>query len=913
MKINNVSGLIVATVLSLAVLSCSAPNTVNPVSEISIGETKYNNSITFKINTSNFRIKSTSSSDNIPKIISNVSYYKVYLLKNASDPYPSTGDPLADAVSGVGPFTITSTGVSGQTVTLKNLPPSGGAFYHIAVRAFDTSDNELIKINTGWTGSSLNGRIAVSTNGVSVDNNYQVNTPFGLNVNIGLDDGKGARIDFTTTLSNPTYNSTVNRQSGVIDLVAGLPPLSYIPQNKLDIGINFGGIYGLGLDKNNNVYFSSKNMLAKLDTLGKIKLIAGCGNSTCGSSPDTSGSQDATSVSLPIASKVSFDSSGNIYISDTFNSSIEKIDTTVSPNKIKVIAGCGSACSTLPDTSGTQSPLLVHLSSPGQVTTDSSDNIYLADQTNAFVEKIDSVTGKIKVIAGGGASVPNTSGTQDATSVVLHAPLGIHVDGSGNIYFTDRTDLKAYKINTSGKIKLFAGCGSFGCGPTSDTSGTQDATAVSFSTPGGLTTDTSGNIYIFDASKNDIVKVLTTGKIKLIAGCGIGCGSSPDSSGTQDATVVNLNVPEGIEIDNSGNLYISENNSGSIEEIFTTGKIKVIGAGGSKGKADTSGTQDATSVPLSLSVFGFGPDITGNLYLTDTTTKQLEKVDLQTKKIKVIAGGGASTPDTTGTQDATSVAFTVPTAVTADRLGNVFVKDIVTLSKIDTTTGKIKLFAGCGLFGCGPTPDTSGTQNATEVEVFGQNVATDSASNLYISDLSFKLLDKVDKNGKIKAVAGCGTACSTLPDTTGTQSATSVSITPNALTVDNSNTIFVFDSGNNFLLKIDTLGKVKVIGGGGAATVDTTGTQDALNISLSSARGVAADNNGNLYISNGNGVSKLDLSTGKIKLFITGSDFIRLANYKYEINFGSTALAVDRYGTLYFQDTVKNIVLRYLQ
>ena len=485
---------------------------------------------------------------------------------------------------------------------------------------------------------------------------------------------------------------------------------------------------GVAIDSSGNVYIAdtNNNLLEKVDTSGKIKVIAGGGTVVS----NTSGTQLATSVSLNQLIDVKVDASGNVYISDQFEYLVEKVDTA---GKIKVIVGNSVPTGVKPDTTGTQNATSISLNAPREIAVDSSGNLYISDTVNNLVAIVD-IAGKIKVIAGNSFTTgvkPDTTGTQSATSVSLNGPFGVAVDNSGNVYIAPQFDNLVEKIDTAGKIKVIAG-NSFNTGVKADTTGTQNATSVSLNRNSGLAVDNSGNVYIADRDNFLIEKVDTAGKIKVIAGNSFNTGVKADTSGTQNATSVSLYYPVGVTVDGIGNIYIADQFNHLVEKIDTAGKIKVI-AGGGTVVSNTSGTQLATSVGLSVPA-GVAIDSSGNVYIADTNNNLLEKVDTS-GKIKVIAGGGTVVSNTSGTQLATSVSLNQLIDVKVDASGNVYISDQFEylVEKVDTA-GKIKVIVGNSV-PTGVKPDTTGTQNATSISLNApREIAVDSSGNLYISD-----------------------------------------------------------------------------------------------------------------------------------------------------------------------------------
>ena len=155
--------------------------------------------------------------------------------------------------------------------------------------------------------------------------------------------------------------------------------------------------------------------------------------------------------------------------------------------------------------------------------------------------------GIITTYAGTGAQGGGGDGDA-ATSAQLQYPYGVSVDLSGNVYIADSWNQKIRMVTSAGIITTFAGTGAYGgsgdCG---------EATSAQLSYPYGVSVDISGNVYIVD-SNNKIRMVNTDGIISVIAGTGT-YGSSGDGG---VATSAQFKSPQGISVDISGNVYISD-------------------------------------------------------------------------------------------------------------------------------------------------------------------------------------------------------------------------------------------------------------------------------------------------------------------------------------------------------------------
>ena len=264
----------------------------------------------------------------------------------------------------------------------------------------------------------------------------------------------------------------------------------------------------------------------------------------------------ATSAELKKPQGIAVDASGNIYIADTQNHCIRKVDTS---GIITCVAGVpGQNGYSGNDGLATNARLDV----PQGVFVDVWGDIYIADTNNCWIRKVDALTGVITRVAGkldGGAPKCGGDDQEDgspANNVMLDQPHGVFVDASGNIYIADTNNCWIRKVDAfSGVITRIAGKSHDGdplCGYSGDG---MLATNAQLDKPGGVFVDGLGNIYIADTNNNRIRKVdAATGLISTIAGNGAS-GYSGDGG---PAISAQLNQPEQVFVDSSGNIFIAD-------------------------------------------------------------------------------------------------------------------------------------------------------------------------------------------------------------------------------------------------------------------------------------------------------------------------------------------------------------------
>jgi uncharacterized protein (TIGR03437 family) len=325
----------------------------------------------------------------------------------------------------------------------------------------------------------------------------------------------------------------------------------------------------------------------------------------------------ATSAQLYNPYGVAVDGSGNIYIGDCLNNRVRKVSSS---GIITTVAGTGS-----PGFSGDGGPATsAQLYNPYGMVVDGSGNLYIADSSNNRIRKISS-TGIISTVAGnGGAGYAGDGGP--ATSAQLYNPLGVAVDGSGNIYIGDSTNNRVRKVSSSGIITTVAGTGSAGFSGDSG-----PATGAQLYNPCGVAVDGSGNLYIVDGSNQRIRKVSSNGIITTVAGTG-SAGFSGDGG---PATGAKLSFPSGVAVDGSGNIYIGDSTNNRVRKVSPSGIITTVAGTGSPGFSGDGGP--ATSAQL-FWPDGVVVDGSGNIYIADEGNDRIRLV--QTAKIPQIGSGG---------------------------------------------------------------------------------------------------------------------------------------------------------------------------------------------------------------------------------------------------------------------------------
>ena len=286
---------------------------------------------------------------------------------------------------------------------------------------------------------------------------------------------------------------------------------------------------------------------------------------------------------------------------------------------------------------------------PIGIAADANGNLYVGDQLNEKVRKI-TPAGVVTTLAGNGAPA---SADGVGSSATFYYPTGVTVDPSGNIYVTDLGGNTIRKVTSGGVVTTVAGDG--GAGATNG-----PASTATFRSPAGVAIDKSGNLYITDASNNQIRMVTPGAVVSTFA------GSGPQGSADGTGAAASFYYPYGIAIDASGNLYVADTRNNKIRKITPAGVVSTLAGGGAVGSADGTGTAASFNYPAGIAV-----DSIGNLYIADVGNNEIRKV---TPAGVVTTVAGSTTPgDVDGTGSA--AAFSNPYGVTVDKSGNIYVTE----------------------------------------------------------------------------------------------------------------------------------------------------------------------------------------------------------------------------------------------
>ena len=618
--------------------------------------------------------------------------------------------------------------------------------------------------------------------------NAQLNTPAGL----ALD--KAGNLYVADSLNNRVR---VIAPSGIIGTFAGTGDVGNVgffgdggPATQASLFMPLG----VAADSSGNVYIAdtAHNMIRKVTTDGLIATIAG--DSLAGYAGDA---YLAVTSEVSHPSDVAVDAGGNVYIADTGNSLIRRITTD---GNINYFAGDPSVVGYAGDGAAAT---LAGLIEPYSIALDAAANLYITERQDARIRMVDAAKGNINTVVGNGSLGFSGDGGA-ANKAILNQPTGIAVDSSGNLYIADSENYRVRKAASgggSGAISTIAGNG--GLAYSGD--GGQ-AIKAQLNSPQAVAADSAGNLYIADTANNVVRKVTAAGVISTLAGNGT-VGSGGDGAA---ATAAQLNAPQGLAADSSGNVYIADTGNARIRKVSSNGAISTYAGSGSAGYAGNGAA--ATGAQLNLPI-GLALDSAGNLYIADYGNNAVRKVAAASGTISTVAGTGVQSFSGDG-GNATSAGLHGPQAVALDNGGNLYIADSQNNRiRVVTPAGSISTVAGTGLPGY-----TGDGHLATSAQIVSPSgLVVDSGGGVYITDSS-SLVRKFFVGGSIFTIAGN----TTLGYSGDGGLATSAQLNaPMGMAVDSKGVLYVADTGNSAIRALQAAG----FGSSIAAVVSAAGNQ----------------------------------------------------------------------------------------
>jgi len=619
----------------------------------------------------------------------------------------------------------------------------------------------------------------------------------------------------STTVVSSSANSTsvFGRRVTFTVTVGALAPGAGTPTGTVQLqvdGHNLGG--QLTLDANANaslstsalpvgghsitaVYSGDSHYLASNGLLpGTISTFAGNGTLQY----LLPGPAKAALLSNPLG--VAVDGSGNLFIADTNNNVVRKVDS-----KTGVISTFGPQL----NLSNYDAFTLVGL------VCDAAGDLFIADIGDSVVVKV-SPAGIVTTVAGTFGAFGYSGDGGAATAALLNSPGGLAVDAAGDLFIADSGNSVIRKVSAAGIITTVAGNGTLGYGDKGDGG---PATAAALLEPIAIATNAAGDLFIADTFNNVIRKV--DGHTGIISTVAAGL----------------VYYPQGVAVDAAGNLFIADVYDEVIREVSTSGVVTTVA--GTSGVPGYSGDGGAASAAQLSSPTALALDAAGNLFIADANNNVIRRVN-PAGAIATVAGGGSLAYVGNG-GPATNAVVNAPQAVAVDAAGDLFIVDTLNdVIREVSPAGIITTVAGNGTFGYS---GDGGAATAAQL-YYPSGVAVDAAGDLFISDSANNVIREVSPAGIITTVAGNGTQG--YSGDGGAATAAQLSY-PSGVAVDAAGDLFISDSANNVIRKVGPAGIITTVAGNGTAGYSGDGAA-ATAAQLYDPSGLAVDSTGDLFI-----------------------------------------------------------------
>jgi trimeric autotransporter adhesin len=607
--------------------------------------------------------------------------------------------------------------------------------------------------------------------------------------------------------------------NGIITRIAGAGSPGGFINPGLALGVSLNSPTDICLDSAGNYYFSDQlnHRVCKVDTNGNLSIFAGINQSTPhpGFSGD-GGPAYGAGLNRPVG--LTFDAFGNLYIADRSNNRIRKVDTN---GIITTVAGSGGLGGFGYSGDGGYATNGV-MNAPGGVAFDAAGNMFIADTANNVIRKVDT-NGIITTVAGNGTAGfegdngPATNAFLNLPESVMVDPAGnllisaagsgsirrvdtngiittivslgfssltkVVMDSNGNLFIAAQGRNQILKRDTNGVFTVMGGTGS-----GSYTGDGGPANTAYLAGPTAVVADPAGKLIIADQNYNRIRQVSPLGIISTIGGTNTG-GFSGDGGNAINAK---LNGPFGVVLDAAGNVFFSDSNNQRVRKIDVNGIITTVAGNGTNAFAGDNGS--ATNASLNGPA-GLAIDALGNLFIADYNNYRIRKVDTN-GIITTVAGSSTNVLYAGNGGYATNAGLYRPRGVAVDAVGNLFIADAGNnrIRKVDTN-GIITLLAGTNSSGF----SGDGGLALTNKLALPAAVAVDGGGNVFIADEFNTRIRKIGTNGIMTTVAG--NANGTFAGDGGPATNASLSL-PLGISFDSAGNLLIADYNNYRVRKV---------------------------------------------------------------------------------------------------------------
>ena len=513
---------------------------------------------------------------------------------------------------------------------------------------------------------------------------------------------------------------------------------------------------GLVFDSAGNLLVadSLNHAIRKVTPDGDVTTLAG----KLGVSGTADGPADVARFNEPYG--IALDAQGNLFVADSRNHTIRRIASDLTVTTVAGAAGLtGSADGTGAD---------ARFNEPSGVAVANGGLLVVADTNNETVRTI-TTGGVVTTLAG----TPGEFGRVDSggASARFAYPRGVSLDAAGNYLIADSYGSAIRKITPGGSVSSIP--------------------LIAGATPWAVALDSSGNMIVADMNDR-VLTVSPAGVVTAVAGAATVLGVATDGPGLS----ARFYRPCGVALDSIGNVYIADSGNRAIRKMTPNGVVSTLAGKAGVGSAyvDGNGTDARFMGPSQLVV-----DSAGNLFITDSWA--IRKLD-PAGNVTTFAGSS----NASGTVDAngTSARFSGPAGIAIDSSDNLYVSEFAHTVRKITPSGDVTTLAG--------TPGSMGHADGpgkSALFYYPRGLAVDASGNVFVTSMLTSTIRKITPAGDVSTIGG-------IPRTEGSADGplgVSTFNLPEALTVDATGNVYVLDTGNSLIRKIDASGVVTTVAG----------------------------------------------------------------------------------------------------
>lgn len=434
---------------------------------------------------------------------------------------------------------------------------------------------------------------------------------------------------------------------------------------------------------------------------------------------------------------LAFDPDGNLYVCDNSNDRIRRIDRQ--SGIITTVFGIGQRASNGDGGPAVEASTLM----PDALCLDSHGNLYVGEKYGYRIRKVSGATGIASTLVGNGVPGFGEEGLPGGQTHVNSVECGIWADPDGTVFWSDCSGRLRRYDGATGVVTTVLGGTSVHDGEV--------ATAGFLNGPGGLAVGQDGTIFIADVWNQRIRAIdPQTGVIRTLAGNGARAYGGDNGP----ASAAYLGNPHDVAVDSQGRILIADTRNGRIRRVEMDGSLRTLAGttlpwDGGEGRWDKGDNGPANSASFG-SIEALAVDGEDNIYVGDVTFGRIRKIDAQTGVISTVAGVGI--PGYSGDGGpATRARIGAPTAICFDRAGDLYFADRAshTVRRIDGE-GIITTVVGRGQAGFTPDGEVA---TAARIDLpYGLTIAPN--GTLYFADSRNNRVRRISRDGRLETVAG---------------------------------------------------------------------------------------------------------------------------------------------------------------